>query len=91
VIPGTIHSVKGGEAQTVILIPDLSLAAVKPYWAGETASIGRLFYVAMTRASERLLLCRPAGPYHADLPGGLQLYREPRSSDSPLTQSVSAL
>jgi hypothetical protein len=91
IIPGTIHSVKGGEADTVILIPDLSIAAVKPYWAGETASIGRLFYVAMTRARERLLICDPGGPYHAGLPGGLPLYRKRELEATPLTQAVSAL
>jgi hypothetical protein len=91
IIPGTIHSVKGGEADTVILIPDLSIAAVKPYWAGDTAPIGRLFYVAMTRARETLLICNPAGPYHAGLQGGLPLYHAKMTADTTLTQAAAAL
>jgi hypothetical protein len=87
ILVGTIHSVKGGEADTVILIPDLSIAAVKPYWAGETASIGRLFYVAMTRARDTLLLCNPGGPYHAGLPGGLPLYRKGGLEAAPIDTS----
>lgn len=58
---GTIHSVKGGEADYVYLFPDLSRAG----WAqfetpGEQRdSIIRLFYVAMTRAKKGLLWCDP--------------------------------
>lgn len=69
VIVGTIHSVKGGQADTVILLPDLSTAG---YWqglktTGETHdSVIRMFYVGMTRARERLILGRPSSPEHVD-------------------------
>jgi DNA helicase II / ATP-dependent DNA helicase PcrA len=65
VIVGTIHSVKGGEADTVYVFPDLSLAA----WTGVDGESGwsyggegrdpiiRLFYVAFTRARQHLRLC----------------------------------
>lgn len=63
VIPGTIHSVKGGEADVVYLIPDLSRAAVQAcYEQGQDAedAIRRMFYVGMTRARRKLILCEPA-------------------------------
>jgi superfamily I DNA/RNA helicase len=58
VVVGTIHSVKGGEAQIVYLFPDRSYAAMRAGMEsrdGLHASI-RLFYVGMTRASEKLVL-----------------------------------
>ncbi len=58
---GTIHSVKGGEADVVYLFPDLSHAGYL-HWnrpgAGRDA-IRRLFYVGMTRARHSLVLCAP--------------------------------
>jgi len=62
VIIGTIHSVKGGEADTVIVFPDLSLAGYKEYVNGGGEgweSIIRMFYVAMTRTKDKLILCQP--------------------------------
>lgn len=62
VVVGTIHSVKGGEADVVYLLPDLSQAGMAQ-WVGadiESAAIRRLFYVGMTRARESLVLCNPA-------------------------------
>jgi len=59
---GTIHSVKGGEADVVVVCPDLSWQGFR-YWASggrQRDAIIRLFYVAMTRAREELYLCRPA-------------------------------
>jgi len=50
VIPGTIHSVKGGESDVVILLPDLA-----PSQIDQTALV-RLWYVGMTRARSDLLL-----------------------------------
>lgn len=61
---GTIHSVKGGEADTVYVFPDLSSVA---YWEGYRKpgegrdAIHRQFYVAMTRAKQDLKLCSPTG------------------------------
>ncbi len=60
IIPGTIHSVKGGEADSVFLFPDLSPEAAEQYHI-RPASIHRLFYVGMTRAIERLYLCQNSG------------------------------
>lgn len=61
VIVGTIHSVKGGEADVVFLFPDLSdsgLTAYRRHGPPRDAVI-RTFYVGMTRARERLYLCAP--------------------------------
>lgn len=64
VIVGTIHSVKGGEANKVYLMPDLSSAAYyygyKKRGNGHDAVI-RQFYVGMTRASDELVLCKASG------------------------------
>lgn len=63
IILGTIHSVKGGEADIVVLFPDLSPAGYRE-WAtpgdGEDA-IRRCFYVGMTRAREALYWAQPSG------------------------------
>lgn len=56
---GTIHSVKGGEAEAVYLFPDVSQAGwieMHGSTEGHDAAV-RLGYVGMTRASERLVLC----------------------------------
>lgn len=59
VIVGTIHSVKGGEADHVFLIPDLSSAGNASYCCdGATKdSVIRLFYVGLTRARETVYIC----------------------------------
>lgn len=62
IVVGTIHSVKGGEADVVYLFPDLSKAGylnwIQP---GELRdSVIRLFYVGMTRARNTLVVCSPA-------------------------------
>lgn len=61
-IIGTIHSVKGGEADVVYLMPDLSQAGMMEWLGTESqqAAVYRLFYVGMTRARESLVLCSPA-------------------------------
>jgi superfamily I DNA/RNA helicase len=61
VITGTIHSVKGGEADVVYLFPDLSYAGMNEWIGGGSAAVRRLFYVGMTRAKESLILCQPVG------------------------------
>jgi len=53
---GTIHSVKGGEADIVILLPDISFAAYSCLQSGNCDSITRQFYVGMTRAREGLII-----------------------------------
>lgn len=62
IITGTVHSVKGGEASTVFLFPDLSYAGMRE-WVGpreEQDAIIRCLYVGITRARDTLVLCRPA-------------------------------
>ena len=56
VIVGTIHSVKGGEADDVLIFPDLSAAGNREYLGNARDGIIRLFYVGMTRAKNRLIL-----------------------------------
>ncbi len=62
---GTIHSVKGGEAEHVILAPDLSNAGWQTYqergWNG-IDSVRRLYYVGATRTRHRLTMLSPFGP-----------------------------
>lgn len=63
VIVGTIHSCKGGEADAVFVCPDLSQQGFAQFQNGGRGhdEIIRLFYVAMTRAREDLVLCGPSG------------------------------
>jgi superfamily I DNA/RNA helicase len=60
VVVGTIHSVKGGQADVVYLFPDLSQAADAQYGRGgvDRDSVVRLFYVGATRAYEQLHVCQ---------------------------------
>jgi hypothetical protein len=60
IIVGTIHSVKGGEADVVYLFPDLSYAGMNEWIGRGQSAVRRLFYVGMTRAKESLILCQPA-------------------------------
>jgi DNA helicase-2/ATP-dependent DNA helicase PcrA len=58
---GTIHSVKGAEADVVILFPDLSMRGAQQYCtrSGEGFDqILRQFYVAVTRTRHTLVLCQ---------------------------------
>jgi len=59
---GTVHSVKGGESSVVYVLPDLSLSSMSQWsqYGPERDAIIRLFYVAMTRAKESLVLVAPA-------------------------------
>jgi superfamily I DNA/RNA helicase len=71
-IIGTIHSVKGGESDTVLICPDLSRAASLSMQNSllQRDATGRLFYVAMTRARKRLLFAAQSSPYGFNLHGG---------------------
>lgn len=69
---GTIHSVKGGEADVVILFPDVSPQAMnnptiiqgKDYKEEPPQNaLIRLFYVGMTRAKEQLIIASPASNF----------------------------
>lgn len=64
VIVGTIHSVKGGEADVVVVWPDLSRAADAAYQRQGLLrdSVIRTYYVGLTRARETVYICPPAGP-----------------------------
>jgi DNA helicase-2/ATP-dependent DNA helicase PcrA len=59
VIVGTIHSVKGGQADVVYLFPDISKAADAHYQrvGALRDAVIRLFYVGATRARETLYIC----------------------------------
>jgi DNA helicase-2/ATP-dependent DNA helicase PcrA len=65
---GTIHSVKGAQADVVILLPDLSLQAARQYVLRTNDgfdSILRQFYVGVTRSKDILVIASPANPkYH---------------------------
>ncbi len=58
-IIGTIHSVKGGQADCVYLFPDLSQAGDAQYARGGASrdSVIRQFYVGATRARGKLYIC----------------------------------
>lgn len=58
VIVSTIHGAKGGQADVVILAPDLSRAGAEE-WERGAASVRRLFYVGATRAREELVILEP--------------------------------
>lgn len=70
---GTVHSVKGGEADVVYLIPDLSLASMQQWstYGPERDAIVRLVYVAMTRAKESLILAAPATSQYVETWAGV--------------------
>ena len=65
-ILGTVHSVKGGEAESVYVYSDVSISS----WnASQTSHEGydsliRQGYVAFTRCSQKLTLCDHATNYH---------------------------
>lgn len=63
VIVGTIHSVKGGQADSVYVFPDLSHQGMEGFMRpGPTQdAIYRQFYVAFTRARQKLVLLSPHG------------------------------
>lgn len=60
VVVGTIHSVKGAEADSVILAPDLSRRAI--HEGRDADDVIRTFYVGMTRARRTLVALQPSDP-----------------------------
>ena len=70
VVVGTVHSVKGAETDVVCLFPDLSPRGMEEWNSGDPhqqADVYRLFYVAMTRAKESLVIAEPGGGMAVDL------------------------
>lgn len=63
VVVGTIHSTKGGESPVVYVLPDVSQAGYTEWLSpGERRdAVVRLFYVAVTRAREELVICGAGG------------------------------
>lgn len=60
---GTIHSVKGGEADNVILFPDLSYRNYTSLKRSPDAE-HRVWYVGATRARQALYLMEPRGKFY---------------------------
>lgn len=61
IILGTIHSVKGGEADDVFLFPDISLNSRREAYSDKGRfNLYRQFYVAITRARQNLTICSPS-------------------------------
>lgn len=71
---GTIHSFKGGQADSVFVCPDLSYAGAREWDAeGEARdSVIRQFYVAMTRARDELVICQPSTNLNAPIFEGIK-------------------
>jgi superfamily I DNA/RNA helicase len=71
IVIGTIHSVKGGEADNVYLFPDISNQAYGEWRATgpRKDTVLRTFYVGMSRARSRLVLPNPVGGVSVDLRG----------------------
>ena len=66
VVVGTIHSVKGGQADVTVLCPDISLSSYQAATKSQQArdETIRQFYVGMTRCRETLIICKPATQWH---------------------------
>jgi len=62
----TIHSMKGGEADNVIVVPDLSYAAHREYNRNPSTE-HRVFYVAVTRTRESLHIINPQTNRYYDM------------------------
>ena len=62
ILLSTIHGVKGGEADNVVLLTDLSLNTQKGYDRNPDDE-NRLFYVGATRAKNHLHIIRPKDIY----------------------------
>lgn len=63
---GTIHSVKGGEADNVVVICDMAARTYKEYLSNPEDE-ARVWYVAITRARHALYVVYPRTPNHYPL------------------------
>ncbi len=59
---GTVHALKGREADTVVLSPDISLMAYQAARASDEVAeeMRRVYYVGISRAKDNLLLAAPS-------------------------------
>jgi DNA helicase-2/ATP-dependent DNA helicase PcrA len=64
IILSTIHGVKGGEADNVVLLTDLSRQTLREY-ERVPDDVNRLFYVGATRTKEHLHIVEPKDIYKA--------------------------
>ena len=64
ILLSTIHGVKGGEADNVILLTDLSKQTLREY-ERVPDDVNRLFYVGATRTKEHLHIVEPKDIYKA--------------------------
>ena len=62
----TIHGAKGGEADNVVLLTDMSARTFNGM-AENMDDEARVFYVGITRAKKRLFIIQPTGPYYFTL------------------------
>lgn len=68
IIVGTIHSVKGGQADKVYLFPDISREAYNnSYICKNRDAVVRQFYVGMTRCKEELVITKPAKSFYVPI------------------------
>ena len=58
IILSTIHAAKGGEADNVLLLPDITKSSVDQNDV-DPDELHRLFYVAVTRAKKSLHILEP--------------------------------
>lgn len=70
IIIGTIHSVKGGEADSVFVFPDLSRRGYNAWnrAGADRDAIYRQFYVALTRTKDKLTILDPNGSEYVPFP-----------------------
>lgn len=66
----TIHGVKGGEAENVLLLPDMARQTHKVFKKGKgfADEEHRVFYVGASRTKENLYICGQQGSYKYDFP-----------------------
>jgi len=69
IIVGTVHSVKGGEADIVHIFPDLSFSGNNEIYDNPDR-IHRLFYVGVTRAKESVIVHEASSPRAYNILGG---------------------
>jgi DNA helicase II / ATP-dependent DNA helicase PcrA len=62
----TIHGAKGGEAQNVVVLSDISMRTYRGMRANYDDEL-RVFYVAVTRAKEELFILQPKTNYYFNI------------------------